>query len=157
MIVRCIVLLIEVFLIIGNTSVKNEVKVPQSYEEETTSTTKEEKETKEEKVLVTVVDNNYASAYAEALVKGFYCPPSKEANEIMKKYYSKIEEEPRIVVASQRVHLMWTNKNREVILDGCDTGINVSQCIWKESYPIMPATLEDLKRHYEKMFLLDME
>ena len=106
----------------------------------------EKKETEHRNKIVS--DDNYAKAYAEALMRGLIIP-SEESDNLLKKYEAQIEYEPRIVMnTKEELHIIWTNSNEYLVIDGQDTEIKVSECIYSEAYPELPK-LENLEEFHK--------
>ena len=104
-------------------------------------------ETISEKIVI-VSDDNYAKAYSEALVRGLIIP-TEEADKIIKRYDAQIKYEPRLVKDTKdKMHIIWTNEKRYLVIDGQDTEIEISECVYAENYPELPR-LEDLEEFHK--------
>ena len=108
-----------------------------------------------EKVLVSqyimpiAKNNDWTKAYAKALFDGCHVP-SEEARKLMDKNEELIENEPRLVVDdAEQLHIIWTNDAMYLVVDGEETTIKVSECIFSEVLPELP-TLESLAEYHAK-------
>ncbi len=95
--------------------------------------------------LPKVVDGDYQKAYAQGLVEGAIIP-SEEAHDLLEKYADEIQNEPRIVRdENNELHIIWTNDEMLLVIDGENSSLKVSDCIYVDILPKMAETLEDLE------------
>ena len=100
-------------------------------------------------ILAVVKNGDYKQAYAEALYYGCYVP-SEEARKLMDKNEELIENEPRLVAdVDEQLHIIWTDKNMLLVVDGEGTNIKVSECIFPDALPDLPM-LENLAEYHSK-------
>lgn len=100
-------------------------------------------------VLPKVIGDDYSKAYAQALFEGTKVP-SEEADNLMKNNESLIENEPRLVIDSnQKMHIIWTNDKMFLVIDGKETQLKVSECIYVDELPRLPEELEELEKYHK--------
>lgn len=99
--------------------------------------------------LPMVINNNYSKAYAEALFEGAKIP-SEEAYILMKENESIIQNEPRLVIdCNEKMHIIWTNDEMFLVIDGKETKLKVSDCIFTDKLPELPENLEKLDNYHQ--------
>lgn len=101
-----------------------------------------------DEVLVKVENNNYSRAYAKALLDGTRIP-SEEATVLIETNKENVQNEPRIVINGNDLHIVWTNNNMFLVIDGDETDKKVSDCIFIEELPQLPENIEELKKHHK--------
>ena len=123
-----ITILLSILLLIGSQAKENLVQEATIVQEKT-----------EEKNKISIVNNgDYAKAYAEALARGLIIP-TEEADDLIRRYEAQIEYEPRLIKdTNEEWHIIWTNKKLYLVIDGQDTKIEVSECVYPEAYPELP-------------------
>lgn len=136
----------------NNLQKDNDVEVKEDKIKEdskTVTTSKEESDiSKTESILPLVENNDYSKAYAQALYEGARVP-TEEALMLMEKYNGLIESEPRLVIdANSKLHIIWTNKDMFLVIDGADTDIKVSECIFADVLHELPNTLSELEEYH---------
>lgn len=100
--------------------------------------------------FVRVLNNDYSKAYAKALSKKWRIPHLREAHILMERYGELIQLEPRFVIDSnEKYHLMWTNNERYVVIDGEETEFKVSNCIFVDELPKLLEKLDELKEYHK--------
>ncbi len=103
----------------------------------------------EEIDLPRVINNNYSKAYAVGLFEGLKIP-SEEAGMLIEKFEGQIENTPRLVVDyNDKVHIIWTNNNMFLVIDGRETKLKVSDCIFTGNLPELPDNLEKLEYYHK--------
>ena len=130
-----------------------EVKEYKIKEDSKTVTTNQEKYdvkviSNTKSILPLVENNDYSKAYAQALSEGARVP-TEEARMLMDKYNSLIENEPRLVIdTNSKLHIIWTNKDMFLVIDGSDTDTKVSECIFADVLPRLPDNLNELEKYH---------
>lgn len=102
-----------------------------------------------ERVLPKVEEGDYSKAYAEALSEGLKIP-SQKAKLLIKANEEKIEYQPRLVIdENEEIHIIWTNDEMLLVVDGEDTDLKVADCIYVNELPELPKDIETLEKNHK--------